>query len=1844
MNARALSLLTLCVASLAFAQAAPPDPETEGIGSTGLHPNAGGPATTSSGNRASDLSIKWDETDLTLPTPAGAFTIQRHFTSSWDWNRLANHAQFHGKNSAYVTGAWFSSLAAYGAFFYSGPDSKPGEVIAPKRSVQIRGMGGDLTNSTDFGDSQTLTMPGIAGEGRNRIILSGTVSSLPNDCNIDNVPRVLTLVEPGVGRTEYEYFDEVHRAVTSPTTCSLRAAYRLSKVLRDDRAGADTICSFQYSAPTSAEVQTINCGGSVSLNVEWTTLSDGSRALWRVSLSSLGEPAREVLSYGYNTSSQLSSALLGGAAGSDGGVTRVGHFYTYGVSPLSFAVSEGSTNAAYPLFQRQLAGAQANCSSTGYSGPPSVSYELVAGGGWSDVLSPASPWATPACSDGSTASATQAAPGGQSVRTDFVTNGGGVRAGLTKSILRTCTAGGAACPDILTVDAGWAFAPTTQPVDLYSRNFRGAYVVNTAIDVESGDAGGLAYKTSVVTTQLTGAATSAGASALRRQDFSYGVFAPGSTGELIPSTIEEASTLSPGGKAITRWDIDPTTKQVRARYRTGFTRAIDGTTIARTVGTFFKKTAGCDGNTTSTDSYGRTLEIHGPCEVSSASATDCDVFTAQQPIPITRLAYYESTDAAYFVGSNARRLKTKTVYPNTTGLSCDAASALVTTYNLYDAEGHVLQETSPAGVVTTRAYENGRLVSEQVGSLTTRYWYSEEQGFRLSGRRAPTGEWEVYCYRVGAAGNCSGGTLSDKLQWKALISNTDPSLTWQIVSRADSGYTAKNGATVGVGSGLLAETKQTLFPPTGTALVRRMGSSYDALDRVASTFPMNSVGQHLFEARKAYNANDSVIGSADGFLSAPANCGGLLAANPERISATSACHQTTYDKLDRVDSSVAPDGLSSYYFGYDGQGNLNAVYGPRGTLATYETDDFGNTVTVALAPVTGGAIRQSFDAAGHMLEKRTPAMGTAKVQYSYDATGRPTRAAESNSATDLWRIVYDGTTGVGANCPTPAINMRGRIQYKQDSFGTSYYVYDADGNVKEIRRVRLGTFARPTSCQPGTPLSTDSNPDSAFTYDTGRLAEMKYPHGLKVRFSYGTGGHQQEVTRVEVDTLDGFNYRTLVSNVTYDVGGELASYQLNTTNPVTVSYYRNGPVTVPASGCTYDPGSNDWSGRLSAMTVKRGTTTNLMTRMYGWNADVMSGQATCWLGSTTPTNEVFGYDKLGQLTSASRPAGEFAAQGGPYAAATYNYTAGSDRNTELSSTDWWFHSYDATGREVGQLPRASAVGTANTSWYRREFAYDGDGRVATLKESALPTGAFGRNIAFTPNNGFGSVYSQLLINSAQYQYFYDAQGRRRLKVYPSGVKDEYFYDGEHLIEDQGVTSTVAGSEYVVDQYVWLGNQPIALVRQRFTTLDSRAASATDCVRNGEAQSCGLFHIISDYLPKPVALVNGSGQLAGIGEYDPFGRVNTVSFRRDAPASAGTEVWPFGTYTSTGSSTVSLGTFQVPLRGALIGRARVNYAQVNTLNTTHKTWLAIGSTCARTMGAAYTYTGTLQAFATPWFSLTAGLQYCVNWTAPTAGGYGGATTSSYEYQMSESTVATPSWLPMRFPGQYADAESGLFENWNRFYDPSVGRYSTSDPMMAMPAFFLKALEDDGPVPLAFTYAGNSPVRQFDATGLDVINASDTTVAVKPGSDGQKYRIKRQDGTYSDEMVTAAGLEGDSTPIELAPGETLEMDQDGVAIPSSGGEVFKTTDGFDARVSNGKNGNIEVRAEPGKEMRKALELGPSVNPRSPQGGPIQLYVAGRVIYQDLRASWMSQSWAEKKPNWKPLSDWAQKKARK
>jgi len=63
------------------------------------------------------------------------------------------------------------------------------------------------------------------------------------------------------------------------------------------------------------------------------------------------------------------------------------------------------------------------------------------------------------------------------------------------------------------------------------------------------------------------------------------------------------------------------------------------------------------------------------------------------------------------------------------------------------------------------------------------------------------------------------------------------------------------------------------------------------------------------------------------------------------------------------------------------------------------------------------------------------------------------------------------------------------------------------------------------------------------------------------------------------------------------------------------------------------------------------------------------------------------------------------------------------------------------------------------------------------------------------------------------------------------------------------------------------------------------------------------------------------------------------------------------------------------------------------------------------------------------------------------------------------------MNMRFPGQYEDSESGLYQNYFRDYDPGIGRYVESDPI-GLDANTLNL----------YAYTDSNPINWFDPSGL------------------------------------------------------------------------------------------------------------------------------------------------------------------
>ena len=110
------------------------------------------------------------------------------------------------------------------------------------------------------------------------------------------------------------------------------------------------------------------------------------------------------------------------------------------------------------------------------------------------------------------------------------------------------------------------------------------------------------------------------------------------------------------------------------------------------------------------------------------------------------------------------------------------------------------------------------------------------------------------------------------------------------------------------------------------------------------------------------------------------------------------------------------------------------------------------------------------------------------------------------------------------------------------------------------------------------------------------------------------------------------------------------------------------------------------------------------------------------------------------------------------------------------------------------------------------------------------------------------------------------------------------------------------------------------------------------------------------------------------------------------------------------------------------------------------------------------------------------------------------------------------LNLRLPGQYEDAETGLYYNKHRYYDPSRGEYLTPDPLGT----------PDGPNPYA--YVRHNPLRYVDASGLILFafdgtnNTDDLAWLHEPGQDSSLSNVVQFRDAYDDggrRYVTGVG---------------------------------------------------------------------------------------------------------------------------
>jgi RHS repeat-associated protein len=1222
--------------------------------------------------------------------------------------------------------------------------------------------------------------------------------------------------------------------------------------------------------------------------------------------------------------------------------------------------------------------------------------------------------------------------------------------------------------------------------------------------------------------------------ALEQADYTYSY---GPSAEQQVATYSKPSTYGTGSDTTT-FTYDSNNRLISAveqgktdLYASGHTW---NTAQTMTRGAFFLDYLKCSGGSTH-DPLHRTVETHGPCWLQGTSSTDCD--TDGGAAPITQYVYYTS-------GQYANRLQQVIEYPASTVSSC--SGGLTTTFSAYDARGQATSITDSNNVAYTLTYDEDRLVQVKLAQngVTHQTNFGYDNG-RLTYVEHPsaqggTGLYDVTCYRSGTlpwSSGCTGGTYSTRPQWMAKATNSTGSSWTEAVTY---NYWPDNSVSI----------ESYYENHSGTPTLRRtVEHALDAQRR--PTWDAVGDGGGSFSIPRGFDPADNLGAVGIPFNSPPAWCqvSGAL---------STLCTQLTYNRANRLGYiDEFPDGGSASdittCIDRDPAGNIEQVcpgltggasacsgFNTSPPVASnctsspmkYQWDDFGNVVQATLPwttdPTNGGAgtVHMQYDPLGNVIVKQTPLQQSNPdvLLYFYDQLGRLTEAEDSTGTpTKLFTLGYDSANGPPSACLTNAgspcfdggttTNNNGRLALRNDNFGETWYAYDLEGRV--IAEVR----SRDGGCAGG----LADNPTTTYGYNPdGVLTCMNTPFNRHISYSVSTTDRVTAVT-VELFTDAGNINSQLISAVAWEPYGGLRGYQVDTLDGgnAAVEYMlgddgANSPGQTapnkPPSNCTSTKfpvakaSSSDFTGRLRTLAVSTGNFTpdngtpsaNIYKVGYTWKADQLVELDTCILDGGVPRSELFGYDDITRLTSASNP--DPGDGGGAFTARSYAFTARSNLLSDTLDGCTQTPTYDSSPA----IDILSATGICNGSsskLLQYQYVADHDGHV----DKKWPTDSYGTDWILSPNWQvspqtpselvFKSVDVGVPSHTIEYNYYIDAFGRRRLKVYPANnVSDEFFYSTGHaLIVDQGNDSASSPTVHPSDEYIWLGGRPVVVVRGHMDLSWNRLYDygSTGCSRITDTSVCGVYFQVTDNVGKPVLVLDGARRIAGEADYDPLGYPNRVQLDAETAHP----------YPANQAQSDLIDFKQPGVTPALTVQERVNYAMVDTYmgdggcaDTTDSSELLDFDHPTTVLAGPYDGAHAGQLW-TPWVQPAAGhvevtfVSGCEKYKSGSScvcGGTSQATgviVAAYEYRRSQSG-ATPYWTPLRFVGQYYDAETDLFENWNRYYEPQTGRYLQPDPLTShWPGYYVYTAGVSGSQPNPYVYALGNPITKFDPMGLD-----------------------------------------------------------------------------------------------------------------------------------------------------------------
>lgn len=844
-------------------------------------------------------------------------------------------------------------------------------------------------------------------------------------------------------------------------------------------------------------------------------------------------------------------------------------------------------------------------------------------------------------------------------------------------------------------------------------------------------------------------------------------------------------------------------------------------------------------------------------------------------------------------------------------------------------------------------------------------------------------------------------------------------------------------------------------PPTGQeSLVKAVDYGYDALGNLTSESVQLSDGQVVARTfgydgtRKIW---EETVSDADPgrrfrteytyYRDAAGSPTRLKEVKRRRDDGTFEVTQYAYDTMGNRIATTLPDG-HVIHSAYDSGGRLVTVAHDNGTggYSPYLKKTFGYDARGNLASITdanGKTTQLSYDDRGRVISVTNPLGQETHYTYTGDRLTRievgRTATVGEGQVTQLTYTVEGWLERVERKQDDGSLLLL--VRYTYDSSGRRLSATDAEARTTLMTYDALGRISSQTDPAGNT---------TTYAYDAlGRRIESVAPNGSVTRMTYDEldrlrtveqlGVNPQLITRYDYDAVGNLISVTDPKGQTTSYGYDALSRQLSVMQPLGQKqqyvYDQRGRLDyqLNARGQKIDYEYFDWGGVRSVL----------------YFASPSAG---------TPERTItYAYRYTGELTNVSD------SDIGPSIAYVYLYDdlnrIAEEVNLYSGRYQWYSHRYDRYGNE-SVLEQRALVGGAWVLEHTSRFDYDkrnvlvsaqllsGSPYAFTYSGALQRTGAvhpngLASNWTYEPNG----VVKQTRVSGssgalAQWDYLYDANSNIDQVAELNAGTHDYDYDGvDRLIQALHPAATgLPGAEQFAYDPVGNREDPVdpALFdydsNNRILKSPGRVYAFDDdgnMLSRGDGAS--FTYNIENRL---VQYQKGADQVDYL--YDPMGR-------RIRKVVNGNAVWFHWS------------------RDRLI--AEIDGAG-NELR--HYAYLPDRYAPAEMKDANGVYEVHSDHIDTP-KRLTDSAGRVV-WRASHEA-YGNALLD--EDPDGDGKVVE---MPIRFPGQYYDQETGLHYNYFRYYDPATGRYLTSDPIGLAGGLN------------TYAYVGGNPINFFDSLGL------------------------------------------------------------------------------------------------------------------------------------------------------------------